>query len=92
MSEPSAKNEVSSSSNIHKPTDGSQTTLSQDTSTTSDVSNDLVISFQNIAYYVPIHFLTCAADYFLTDRFDNSNTYKHCKRINNTKMTVSLRK
>ena len=50
MSEPSAKNEVSSSSNIHKPTDGSQTTLSQDTSTTSDVSNDLVISFQNIAY------------------------------------------
>ena len=51
MSELSAKNEVSSSK-IHKPTDGGQTTLSQDedTTTTSDVSNDLVISFQNIAY------------------------------------------
>ena len=51
MSELSAKNEVSSSSKIHKPTDGGQTTLSQDedtTSTTSDVSNDLVISFQNM--------------------------------------------
>ena len=49
MSELSAKNEVSSSK-IHKPTDGGQTTLSQDedTTTTSDVSNDLVISFQNM--------------------------------------------
>ena len=58
MSELSAKNEVSSSK-IHKPTDGGQTTLSQDedTTTTSDVSNDLVISFQNMHTYIKYLFI-----------------------------------